>query len=84
MLFPFVIILLNFFHIFFPSNFNGFFKLMPSVLLVFSLLPLVVFFFLSFALLFYSTGRVKLSKNTTKSKSEDTSKTKSTSLKTQF
>jgi uncharacterized protein (DUF58 family) len=37
---------------------------MPSILLMWSVLPLVVFFFLSFALMFYSTEIAKLNKKT--------------------
>jgi hypothetical protein len=39
---------------------------------------------LSFALLFYNTGRAKLSKNTTKGIGEHTIKTEGTSLKNHF
>jgi hypothetical protein len=56
------------------------FKRVSPVLLVSSLLPLVVFL-LSFVLLFYNTGRANWAKNTTKGKSEDTSKTEGTNLK---
>lgn len=43
--------------------FGVFFKLVPSILLMCSVL-LLVMFLLSFALLFYNTGRVKLRKKT--------------------
>lgn len=65
---------------------NGFFKMVPSVLLVSSFSLLVMFFtqfYLSFVLLSIVFLRMtKLSKNTTRWKNENTSKTEGTNLKT--
>jgi hypothetical protein len=55
----------------------------PLVLVVYLSILLVVFF-LSCALLFYSTGKTQLRKNITKGIGEHTTKTKGTNLKNFF